>query len=92
MSHCRTLAFKGGAGALEMETKTPYLLTILSVNRCSHQYSWQFTTAAVLGVLPIHLWVECSRTGPGLDEILFAAASGKEASSEVMSYHLWFSV
>jgi hypothetical protein len=43
----------------------------------------------VLGVLPIHLWV---RTGPGLDEILIAAASGKEASSEVMSYHLWFSV
>jgi hypothetical protein len=67
-------------------------ITILSVNRCSHQYSWQFTTAAVLGVLPIHLSVECSRTGPGLDEILIAAASGKEASSEVMSYHLWFSV
>lgn len=46
----------------------------------------------VLGVLPFQLWVECSRIGLGLDEILIAAASGKEASSEVMSYHLWFSV
>lgn len=39
----------------------------------------------MLGVLPIHLWVECSRTGPGLDEILIAAASGKEASSDELS-------